>query len=142
MNSVIKQALKPKVLLLQAISFVFTAISNASYIIMPYLGGKIIDKYASGTQDFKEINLLFIIAGSSIIIYFIYKIINLINQKKEKVWDNSSRREATINISNGDIGLVFRIDDKDKNKVQFISNPDNWVTYFGGKRRVQGFYLQ
>jgi ATP-dependent exoDNAse (exonuclease V) alpha subunit len=61
------------------------------------------------------------------------KIINLINQKKEKVWDNSSRREATINISNGDIGLVFRIDDKDKNKVQFISNPDNWVTYFGGK---------
>ena len=59
------------------------------------------------------------------------KIINLINQKKEKVWDNSSRKETTINISNGDIGLVFRIDDK--NKVQFISNPDNWITYSGGK---------
>lgn len=61
------------------------------------------------------------------------KVINLVNQKKEKVWDNSSRKETTINISNGDIGLVFRIDDKDKNKVQFISNPNNWVTYFGGK---------
>jgi len=80
-NSVIKQALKPKVLLLQAISLVFTAISNVSYIIMPYLGGIIIDKYASGAQDFKEINLLFIIAGSSIVIYFIYKIINLITSE-------------------------------------------------------------
>ncbi|MGU9937962.1 ATP-dependent DNA helicase [Empedobacter brevis] len=61
------------------------------------------------------------------------KIINLVNQKIEKVWDNSRREQTTINISNGDIGLVFRIDDKNKNKVQFNSNPDNWVTYFGGK---------
>ena len=61
------------------------------------------------------------------------KIINLINQSKDDAWNNSARKTNPINISNGDIGLVFRIDDKNKNKVQFNSHPDNWVTYFGEK---------
>lgn len=62
------------------------------------------------------------------------KIINLINQKKDIVWDSHRREKTTINISNGDIGLVFRIDGNNMNKVQFVSNPDIWVTYYGGKR--------
>lgn len=61
------------------------------------------------------------------------KIINLFNNTKDNAWNNSKRDTNAISISNGDIGLVFRFEDKDKYKVQFNSNPDIWVTYYGGK---------
>jgi len=102
-NSVIKQALKPKILLLQAVSLVLTAISNLSYIILPYFAGKIIDKYASGQQDLEEIKLLFVIAGSSILVYFVYKILNLITSE---IIARDLRNEIASKLSTSSIRFV------------------------------------